>query len=74
MVTCLARPTSSPSSWASVFPLESSVIFVANIVIGIILYFACIRTKNNSPPVVYESQAQTTARQTFELTRDEPTL
>ena len=38
------------------------------------MYFVCLRNRNNSPPVVYENSGASSARQTFELTRDEPTL
>ena len=58
-------------SSVSVSPLELSVNIFNNLVIGVIIYFVCIRNRNNTPPVVYESQGgASSARQTFELTRE----
>ena len=61
----------------SVSQLQSYVIINDNLVIGILVYFLCIRKKNNVPPVNYSANngnPNTTVRQTFELTRDEPAM
>lgn len=50
------------------------------IIIGILIYFLCIRKSSSQPPVDYQEKTAGTAgpntsvRQTFELTREEPSM